>query len=155
MGKRRELATKYFFEGYNCSQAVVLAFADLIDIPKDVLLKSISPFGGGISRLRETCGAVSGMVFVIGYFKGYSNTNINNKKDTYALTQKLVLKFEEKFGDISCRNLLKINKKHDEAIPSERTKEFYEKRPCPILIGEAANIVEEFLIEEGIIKGEN
>ena len=104
---RGELAKKYFDEGYNCAQAVVLAFADLIKIDKDDLLKIASSFGGGFGRLREVCGAFSGMSIVVGYLCGYSLTDSQNKMEHYALIRELAEKFKQRNGgSIICRELI-------------------------------------------------
>ena len=145
---RKELAVKYFYDGYNCSQSVVLSFSDILSLDKHTLLTLSSPFGGGISRLRETCGAVSGMCIVIGLLFGYDD--ISNKQEkirVYDLTQKLVKKFENRIGAISCRDIMKIDHKHDSPIPSDRNKDFYANRPCANCIGTAAEILEEYLNE--------
>ncbi len=143
---RREDAINYFKEGYNCTQSVVLAFKDLLTVDAKELCKIASPFGGGISRMRETCGAVSGMVIVIGNLLGYSTPETGEvKANLYKITQELLLKFEERFGSLTCRNLLNLNVKHDDPNPSPRDHSFFAKRPCPELIGGAAEILEEYL----------
>ena len=148
---RREMAMANFYAGYNCTQSVVLAFADLIDIDTDILLKMVSGFGGGMGRLREVCGCVSGMFFVLSYFNGYSDPKaVDDKTRLYKEVQELAKRFEEKNGSIVCRELLGLDTKRQEPIPEERTKEYYEKRPCPALAGMAAEILENFLKDEEI-----
>ena len=150
---RRELATNYFKEGYNCSQAVVLAFQDLLTIDANELCKIASPFGGGLSRMRETCGAVSGMVLVLGNLIGYSTPEIGEKKhELYKNTQELLRIFEKTYGSLTCRVLLNLTSKHDNPEPSQRTNDFYMKRPCLELIGGAAELLDNYLKDKGLAK---
>lgn len=142
---RKELAKKYFLEGYNCSQAVVLAFADLLPNSTE-LVKVAAPFGGGMARMRETCGAVSGMVLVIGYMFGYETPETGDKKhELYENTQVLLRIFEKKFGSLTCRVLRGITQIHDNSTPTERNEKFYKTTPCSELVGGAAEILDEFL----------
>lgn len=150
---RREIAMKYFEEGYNCAQSVALTFSDLMDIEKAQLLRIVSPFGGGMGRLREVCGSVSGMFFVLGTLYGYENPKAKEEKaQLYEEVQELAKRFEEKNGSIVCRELLGLSVKREAPTPSERTDEYYKKRPCKELIGMAAEIVEEFIKEHPIQK---
>ena len=149
---RKDSAINYFKEGYNCSQAVVLAFKDLLSFDADELCKIASPFGGGISRMRETCGAVTGMVLVLGNLIGYCTPETGeNKHKLYQKTQELLRIFESKYGSLTCRVLLNLTQKHDDSKPSIRDNSFYEKRPCLELIGGAAEILENFLKSKKII----
>lgn len=146
---RREKAMDNFYKGYNCAQSVALAFSDLIQIDERLLLNMVSPFGGGMGRLRETCGSVSGMFFVLGVLQGYDDPEAKEEKmQLYAKVQELARRFEEKNGSIVCRELLGLDVKRQEPTPEERTKEYYKKRPCPELIGMAAQILDEFLQEK-------
>ena len=143
---KANLAKKYFKDGYNCCQAVVLAFLDEFNIDKETALALSSSFGGGVGRLREICGAVSGMCIVAGLKYGYiSPTDNNQKADHYALIQKLAKDFEERNGSIVCKVLTGIEK--DNHIPTERNSEFYKKRPCAELVYDAAEIMQK-VIEE-------
>lgn len=150
---RKEQAIEYFKQGYNCSQAVVLTFKDVLTIDANELCKIASPFGGGLSRMRETCGAVSGMVLVLGNIIGYSTPEMGeNKHELYKNTQEILKIFENRYGSLTCRNLLNLSVKHDDPKPSIRDHSFFAKRPCPELIGGAAEILEEYLIKIGKIK---
>jgi len=144
---RREQAIDNFLKGYNCSQSVVLAFSDLLSIDQETLLKIASPFGGGMGRLREVCGSISGAFIVLGLLYGYDTPDTNElKKTLYSRVQEIAHQFEEKNGSIVCRELLGLNVKHDSATPSPRTEEFYKKRPCMELIGDAAEIVDAYIL---------
>jgi C_GCAxxG_C_C family probable redox protein len=144
---KSDLAKKYFKEGYNCCQAVVLAFASDMGLNETTALAIASSFGGGIGRLREVCGAVSGMCIVAGMMYGYTSpTDSTKKAEHYQLIQKMAAEFEEKNGSIICKVLTGIQKDHH--IPTERTNEFYKKRPCVELVGDAAKILENVIAEK-------
>ena len=146
---RREAAMANFMKGYNCSQSVVLAFADMFDIDEATLSKLSSSFGGGMGRLREVCGSVSGMFMVAGLLYGYDGPETGQlKADHYARIQELARRFEEKHGSIVCRELLGLSVRHDVPVPEARTSEYYKKRPCPEIIGDAAEILEQFINEQ-------
>ncbi len=149
---RKEKAMQSFLDGYNCSQCMILAFEDLLTIDVDTALKIASPFGGGMGRLREVCGSVSGMFMILGYIKGYSETkDFEGKKELYEHIQELARRYEEANGSIICRDLLGLTVRKEDATPEKRTEEYYKKRPCTEKIGSAAEILEAYLIELGII----
>ena len=149
---RAKLAKKYFEEGYNCSQSVFLAFHDLYEMEFETALRLSSSFGGGMGRLREVCGAVSGMFMTAGMLCGYTlPTDQTGKAEHYARIQELAKRFEESNRSIVCRELLGLSKKRDDAVPSERTDEYYRKRPCVELVGCAAAIMETYLREHMLI----
>ena len=146
---RREAAMANFMKGYNCSQSVVLAFADMLNIDEATLSKISCSFGGGMGRLREVCGSVSGMFMVAGLLYGYDGPETGQvKADHYARIQELAKRFEEKHGSIVCRELLGLSVRHDIPVPEARTSEYYKKRPCPEIIGDAAEILEQFINEQ-------
>lgn len=145
---RRESAMENFKKGYNCSQSIVLAFEDLLPIDSKQLSKMASSFGGGMGRLREVCGSVSGMFMVAGLLYGYDGPETGEvKAEHYARIQELAHRFEEKHGTIICREMLGLNVKHDNPTPEARTQEYYKKRPCGEIIGDAAEILEEYIQE--------
>ncbi len=148
---RAEIAKQHFIEGYNCAQAVVLAFSDLLPVDKETLLKLASSFGGGMGRLREVCGAVSGMFLVEGLLLGYSSpTDIDGKKDLYEKIRDLAGKYSDENGSIICRELLAGTPHTEGGVPEQRSAEYYKKRPCAELVKTAAYTLAEHLIEEGI-----
>ena len=143
---RRERASRLFREGYNCSQAVVLAFEDLLPIPREQAAKLASSFGGGMGRLREVCGAVSGVLIVAGLLYGYETPERGDVKlNHYARVQALALSFEQMHGSLICRELLGLDCLHDPPAPAPRTADFYRKRPCEGMIRDAAGILEDYL----------
>lgn len=142
------LAKQYFLEGYNCAQSVVLAFHEELGLEKEEAARMISSFGGGMGRLREVCGTVSGMLFAAGILYGYSDPKDKQaKKEQYERVQKLAGEFQKRHGSIICRELLGLDHKKDEPTPSERTKEYYAKRPCADLAASSACILEEMMKE--------
>ena len=142
--ERAEQAREYFTSGYNCAQSVFLAYQDITGID-EVLAATISaPFGGGMGRLREVCGAVSGMTMVAGFIAPNSQPNDNeNKKNCYATVQALAEEFRAENGSIVCRELLGLAQQKDNPTPSPRTGEYYKRRPCAEYVAIAARIVGE------------
>ena len=139
-----EKAKAYFEQGYNCAQAVTLAFAEKMGVEKEMAAKMASSFGGGLGRLREVCGCVSGMALAAGALYGYSEPEAKEEKaDHYALIQKLANEFKERNGSIICRELLAGINNDTNPVPEERTESYYKKRPCAELAYVAAQILEE------------
>ena len=145
---RKEAAVSNFMKGYNCSQSIVLAFADMLPFDETALSRLSSSFGGGMGRLREVCGSVSGMFMVAGLLYGYDGPETGQiKASHYARIQELAHRFEEKHGSIVCRELLRLNVRHDIPVPEARTAGYYKKRPCPEIIGDAAEILEQYITQ--------
>ena len=137
-------AAQLFCEGYNCAQAIAVAFSDVTGMDKDLSAKLASSFGGGMGRMREVCGAVSGMLMVAGILDGYAGPDEGEiKKAHYALVQELAQKFREEAGSIICRDILK-NPPSD-PTPSPRTAEYYSQRPCARMVALAAQILDEHI----------
>ncbi len=146
-----ELAMAYFKEGYNCSKSVFLAFCDEYDMDFETALKISSSFGAGMGRLREVCGAVSGMFMVAGLVYGYIDPKDHKKKtEHYERIQYLAKEFEDKNRSIICRELLGLGAGKDKPEPELRTAEYYKKRPCAELVGVAAEIMERYMEENKI-----
>lgn len=147
--ERVALARELFTSGYNCAQAVFIAYCDLADMDKHTAAKIAAPFGGGMGRLREVCGAVSGMTMCAGQIAPNSEPNDSaNKKLCYAIVQELAEKFRTENGAIVCRELLGLTQQKDNPTPSERTSEYYQKRPCVEYVASAARIIGEKLNEQ-------
>lgn len=149
-----EKAKAYFEQGYNCAQAVVLAFSDEMGLDMDTAAKMASSFGGGLGRLREVCGCVSGMALAAGALMGYSDPKAREEKaEHYARIQKLAGEFRERNGSIICRELLAGINNDTNPVPEERTENYYKKRPCAELAYMAAEILEQELkAEEPLLK---
>ncbi|MFI3319640.1 MAG: C-GCAxxG-C-C family protein [Rikenellaceae bacterium] len=140
--ERAAQARAYFTQGYNCSQSVVLTFSDIMEIDPEILATLSASFGGGMGRLREVCGAVSGMAFVASKLAPCpSPTDRAAKSANYSLVQELAEEFRRENRYIVCRELLGLTQPKDEPTPSERTPEYYKKRPCAELVAQAATIV--------------
>lgn len=143
-------AAELFLQGYNCAQAVAVAYSDLIGLTPDFSARMTSSFGGGMGRLREVCGAVSGMLLVAGILYGYDHADADEqKKAHYALVQELAGQFREQAGSIICREILK-NPPTDPA-PSPRTAEYYAQRPCARMVYIAADILEQYIAQHPIV----
>ena len=140
-----EIAVQLFKEGRNCSQAVLLAFSDVTKMDESLALRRSSPFGGGMGRQREVCGAVSGMLMVLGIAYGYEDNGEKdaNKKAVYQDVQDLCSRFREASGSIICREILK-NPASD-PNPTPRTAEFYKLRPCERMVATAAALLEDYI----------
>ena len=137
-------AVELFKQGYNCSQTVVVAFCDVTGLEPDFAAKMASSFGGGMGRMREVCGAVSGMLMVAGLLYGYETPGDDvSKKEHYARVQELAGQFRQEVGSIVCREILK-NPPSD-PNPTPRTDDFYAKRPCARMVKLAADILERYI----------
>ena len=142
-------AAELFLSGYNCSQAVVVAFCDKTGLTEKQAAKMASAFGGGMGRMREVCGAVSGMLMVLGTLYGYDNSDADHKKkELYHQVQALAEQFRAENGSIICRELLK-NPPSD-PNPSPRTAEYYAQRPCARMVMTAARLMDEFIAQHPV-----
>lgn len=150
MGHEKK-AVELFMNKCNCSQSVFCAFTDLTGLEEDFAMRLASPFGGGMGRLREVCGAVSGMLMVLGILCGYDDTEDPKLKlELYEQVQELAVQFEQENGSIICRELLGLLEKRSSPAPDARTAEYYKERPCAALVGSAAAILDEFLQKRDI-----
>lgn len=178
MGATREKAIELFYQGYNCSQAVFGAYAQRYGIEKDTAMRIAASFGGGMGRMREVCGALSGALMVVGMETGATEgRDTAGKKANYDMVQKVAGIYREKNGSIYCKELLGLvpmpnGRKKPAAItqentgelkaaestvpeltnftettPEARTQEYYKKRPCPELIGQVCDILDEIFLE--------
>lgn len=154
-------AERNFTSGYNCAQSVLAVFCDELGIEKEAALKSAQAFGGGTCRLREMCGTVTGMLLALGYAEGSADPADKDAKDSlYKKGQLLCARFREQHGSFICRELLGLAPLGDSQkylrkntvegdsvspVSQERTGEYYKKRPCPKLCGDAAALFAEYL----------
>lgn len=146
---KKDIAIALFEEGFNCAQAVSAAFCEETGVSKATMVKMSSGFGGGFGRLREVCGAVSGMVLVANMLYGYENPTDNEEKmNWYKDIQSVILEFKSRNGSYVCHELLELPENDDKSpVPEKRTAEYYTKRPCKEIVGEAADILEKFIAE--------
>ena len=150
MKDHAQLARELFLKGYNCAQSVFCAFTDLTGYDIGASARMASSFGGGLGRLRETCGVVSAAALVLGIVKGYGDpADYEAKKRHYALVREFAARFKEKNESISCRELLTLAGLSPESggEPEQRDEEFYRRRPCPRLVYDAARILDEMIAE--------
>lgn len=145
--ERIEKAVALFKEGFNCSQSVVAAFADKYGFTQDQALRMSASFGGGIGRMRETCGAACGLFLLAGLETGCTEgSNREGKAANYALVQELAKEFIERNGALKCADLLGLSQKEPVvSTPEARTEKYYAKRPCAKMVEEAARIWCEYL----------
>ena len=138
-----KIAAELFCKGCNCSQAVLVAFAEDCGMDKVTAMKLSSSFGGGMGRLREVCGAVSGMFMVAGLLKGYVTEDGKEKKDAhYTLIQELAKEFTDIHGTYICKNLLGSLGKSTSPVSDPRTAEYYKVRPCVKFVITASEILD-------------
>ena len=141
-----EKARELFYSGYNCAQSVFCAFCDEMGLELETAARLSSSFGGGVGRLRELCGALSGALMALGFLRGYAGpTDAQAKTAHYARVRELAGQFQAMNGSYLCRELLKDVKTTPGGIPEARTAEYYATRPCPRLVGEAAALLEAML----------
>lgn len=144
---RIEKAVSLFKEGFNCSQAVVTAFADKYGFTREQALRMSASFGGGIGRMRETCGAACGLFMLAGLETGATEGgNREGKAANYALVQELAEEFKRRNGALKCADLLGLSS-HEPVVstPEQRTTQYYAKRPCVKMVEEAARIWLEYI----------
>ena len=143
-------AAELSMSGCNCAQAVLVAFGDVTGLEPEFAKKLSCGFGGGLGRLREVCGAVSGMIMTADLLYGYTDPGEDDihKKEYYALVQELCGKFREETGSIICREILD-NPPSDPA-PSPRTAEYYAQRPCARMVMIAAKVLDDYIASHPI-----
>lgn len=151
MEKRIEKAVSLFKEGYNCSQSVVAAFADMYGFTEEQALKMSASFGGGIGRMRQTCGSACGLFMLAGLETGCTDgKDREGKEANYKVVQELAEEFKKRNGSLICAELLGLSKNAPTpATPEARTAEYYKKRPCVKMVEEAARIFAEYLQKKG------
>ena len=141
MENRKEKAMSFFRDGYNCSQAVVMAFSDLLPYSEEELARMACSFGGGVGQMREVCGTVTGMALTAGLLDGFAKPADHNEKIAhYKRIQTLGNEFREANGSVVCRELLAMQKTTDGSV---------KKRPCVELCGLAVEILEQHLSDFG------
>ena len=150
MSEKSEKAKELFKSGYNCSQAVLGVFCEEFGLDFETAMKLASSFGGGMGRMREVCGTVSGMFMAAGLAFSSSEPSNENKANQYKIVQELANRFREKNGSIICRELLQGVESSNSPVPSERTETYYKKRPCIELVADSVEIFEEYLKECGL-----
>ncbi len=143
-------AEELFCSGCNCAQAIFCAYEDLTGYSHEDAMRISSSFGGGLGRLREVCGTMSGAAMVAGVLWGYDETDNDKVKAAhYKLIQDIADRFKAKYGTIICRDLLKGIANDTNPVPDARTAEYYKKRPCARFVAAMAEILDEIIAEKG------
>lgn len=150
---RAEQAREYFLNGETCAQSVLLSFSDVTGLDEETARKISLPFGGGLGRMRLTCGAFSGIAMVVGMVFSKPYPDLENKKQVYEMVQELAKRFKERVGSIMCGQILTNAGVSTNTSPSpeKRTAEYLQKRPCPNICYLSAEILEEYLKELNVI----
>ncbi len=144
MSKYSERAVELFLEGKNCSQAVFAAFAPDLGVPEETALAISVGLGGGVGRLREVCGAVSGSAMVVGLkYPQYDKTEV------YEKVRMITEEFQKTNCSIVCKELLGLTAPEKSSVPEARTAEYYKKRPCVKIVEDAAKATEKILFDLG------
>lgn len=144
MNDHADYAEALFKQGYNCAQSVFAAFHDELGIEQDIALKIASSFGGGMGRLREVCGALTGLFMAAGMKYGYMDPNdLDGKTRQYQLVQDYAKRFSDEYRSILCRDLLQLDEKISDPTPEIRTAAYYQRRPCAEYVRFAASLLEQ------------
>lgn len=145
---RIQRAVELFKSGYNCSQSVVAAFADLYGFTEEQALRMSASFGGGIGRMRQTCGAACGMFLLAGLDTGAVDAEDRvGKSHNYEVVQQLAERFKAENGSLICAELLGLSTTaaHRDTQAEPRTDLYYKKRPCVEMVETAARIFANYL----------
>ncbi len=146
MEPHAQKAKDLFLEGYNCAQSMLGAYCDEAGIDFEQAIKLTASFGGGMGRLREVCGAVTGMFMIAGLKYGYTSPNDDETKAKhYELIQSLAKQFKEENGSIICRDLLELGEVEQGPVPDKRTADYYQHRRCAQLIENAGKMLDELI----------
>ena len=141
---KSEIAEALHLQGFNCSQAVFATLAEPLRLDRSLALKIASPFGGGIGRTGETCGAVSGALMALGLHLGFSEPDPQAKDQMYALAREFMHRFQERYGALACKTLIGIDMSTPEGLQKAREQAVFTTK-CPHFIAGAVEIAEEML----------
>ena len=147
--EHKVIAEELFCQGCNCAQSVFVAYCDQMNIDRETAMKISSSFGGGMGKLREVCGAVTGAFAVAGALWGYSDVEDSKAKSQhYALIRHIAEEFKAEHGTYICNYLLKGIENVNSKDPHPRTEEYYKVRPCVKFVSTAAEIVDKIIAEK-------
>ena len=147
-----EKALRYFHQGFNCAQSVFAAMADKVGMSEEAALRFSSAFGAGLGRMRGTCGAFAGLCMVAGYCRGNLTGDPADKERIFSLTRELAEAFKQKFGTLTCRELLHLDEEMEtSARPNNRTSSYYASRPCERCVAFCAIKAQELLNNNSVI----
>ncbi len=143
---KEDLALRYFNQGYSCAQSVFASFAPELGLEEKLALRLSSGLGAGLGRLREVCGAFTGLSLILGYYHGNEEGSADQKEHIYALVQEEAARFRAEFGSIICRELLDPNILKDTSTrPQERSTRYYDQRPCQACVAFCAKAAEKMI----------
>lgn len=150
MQERVERAEELFLNGYNCAQAVVGAYADLFGMDPNTAMRFAEGLGGGMGRMRLTCGAVAATALLAGLkMSNGEGGDLQTRSEIYAKVREMAEEFKERNGSVICGDLLGVNKPADNgAMPEKRTEQYYKKRPCVQCVTDCAKLVEKYLLKK-------
>ena len=144
---RSEKALKYYSEGFNCAQSVIVSFADILKLEEETALRLASGFGGGMGRMQQTCGAVTGAFMVIGFLKGKFKSD---DQESSAITNSIIQDFSKRFaaihGSVNCKTLIEYDLNTEEGLIQAKKTDVFNKK-CTFFVAEAVKILEEILLE--------
>ncbi|MEE4197281.1 MAG: C-GCAxxG-C-C family protein [Bacteroidales bacterium] len=148
--KRSEKALKFYAGGYNCAQSVIVAFADILKLPEETALRLAAGFGGGMGRMQQTCGAITGAFMVIGYLKGnyqQGEESDQSREITNQLIQDFSRIFIQKHGSTNCKSLIGIDLNTPEGARKAKATDVFNTK-CTSFIQTAVELLEETLIND-------
>ncbi len=142
-------AKSLFFDGYSCSQSVLMTYAALFDLKPETAARIAAPFGGGVARRGETCGAVNGAFMVLGLKYGHTSAaDLDSKEKTYHGVEQFISQFQERYGSILCNDLLDCDISTPEGLQSAHDSQLFVTR-CPIFVGDAIEILDQIMDADG------
>lgn len=146
--ERTAQAVEYFKEGYNCSQSVSMAYADVFNLDLKTVKSISGSFGAGMGRMREVCGGATGMFMILGMKYPILDPNdVKAKEDNYAAVQRTAAKFKERLGSLICADLIDVERAPQDVTPSDRNAEYYATRPCALCVAVGAEILGRELLD--------
>lgn len=151
MTDRVEKARELFLSGFSCAQSMFIAFSDIFSMTDDNARRLAAGLGGGIGRMRETCGVITSGSLILSLVYGPTQgEDRDSKAKTYEKVRELMERMKELEGTVCCRELLGLDEAEESCVPQERTQQYYEDRPCERLVVECATVLCQMLREEGI-----
>lgn len=142
---RSEKALQFYSEGFNCAQSVIASFADILEVNEETAVRMASAFGGGMGRMQNTCGAISGAFMVIGYLRGkYKLDDEDSAEKTNQLIQEFSKKFSAKHGSINCKSLINYDLNSVEGLKAAKNADVFNKK-CAFFVKTAVEMLEETL----------
>ena len=144
-----ERAVALFKEGFSCSQAVLAAYGKQFDLQQELALRIAGAFGGGMGRMGETCGAVTGAIMVIGLKFGCTTAgDLKARENAYAVVREFAHRFKERNVSVLCRDLLNCDISTPEGMQRAK-EEGLIKQACPKFVKDSAEILDQLIEQQG------